>query len=561
MASLERMAASAPAETIPGNHSTVKIEQTSNLIGGGSQQAAAQQLPTRKQRADNPPESRPSESVPQHLQETSSLPTTEMAENQVQPTPADDGQDDNARDSFYKDLDEWIALTEEDVKRKLTIQGKSIELFDLTMALQDAPTLDDTQTVDWTKVAEILGFASPSSHLVSELHLCYDENLKGFLDSMQKFDDSEEGDLVLDSEEVVPVADLSQENNWGDGQNRGSPHGYERSSPPVAASGLKRSAGQRLPSSSGYRNKRRRFHPDMEIPSTPEAALATEMLPTRGPSPSALVSSQWRDYVGESEASQHLPPLPPQQDESQDLGMIEVPRQEPRHQSVDIGPLPDNDVLDSTPIPFHLNKTSKGTSSASKRRESQTESSRRHRDNSLSHETVPRRAVSSAKPDPKSATRPAVRRSLPASFNPSRNPPPRDTQTRSSDKSNSREIQKRISHYESLGYPRHIVVEALKRTTLTPGKLALLVMQHLSEGRDVPSRHEGIWTDRDDADLESSLSVDFSRSPANDREEREQELAQKAHNRLIKKHGKQRFELRKAFLEAQTTEEGQNPDF
>jgi hypothetical protein len=90
--------------------------------------------------------------------------------------------------------------------------------------------------------------------------------------------------------------------------------------------------------------------------------------------------------------------------------------------------------------------------------------------------------------------------------------------------------------------------------------MALLVMKHLSEGRDVPSRHEGIWTDRDDEDLKYSLSVDFSRSPANDMEEEEQDLAQKAHNRLIKKHGRQRFELRKAFLKAQITEGRHNKD-
>ncbi|KAJ4192601.1 hypothetical protein NW755_003748 [Fusarium falciforme] len=120
--------------------------------------------------------------------------------------------------------------------------------------------------------------------------------------------------------------------------------------------------------------------------------------------------------------------------------------------------------------------------------------------------------------------------------------------------SNRREIQKWTTYYENRGFPRDIVVEALKRTTLTPGNLALQVMESLQAGRGVPSRHEGIWTDRDDDDLAFVSMVDFSQSPTNTSEELQQQRAQKAHNRLIRKHTFQRFELRKAFLRAQANQ-------
>ncbi|RGP79604.1 hypothetical protein FLONG3_2352 [Fusarium longipes] len=555
---LERMAASAPADTIPGDHTTDQAEPPSNVAGRSLQQPATQQPPKRKQQNDNTDKPRPLDTAPTRSEEASPPPTTEQAERPVQLPQLNTDLDDEARDAFYYDLDIWIASTDNDVKRRFYIKETPVETYDLVRAIQIA----EGDTVDWVKVAGILGFVNPDSHLLNELHQFYEENIRDFLESMQNFEsDGEEepkegGELASDSEAIAPEADLAQEIEWGDGQDYGHPQSYERSSPPVAIAGSKQSAEQRGFTSIGNAKKRRRFGPDEEIPSTPEAALAPE-IPTRDPSPSALVSSQWRDYIGESEASQHLPPLPPQQDESQDLGVTAAPRQEPRQESTDAPPM-DDATLDATPIPFHLNKKRQERPSASRRREPSLDPWSLS-DSSSTDETTPRRAVPLAKPDSKPTTQSAVRRSLPSSFrssrNPtSRNPPLRDSLPHDSDKSNSREIQKWISHYESEGYPRRIVIEGLKRTTLTPGKLALLVMKHLSEGRDVPSRHEGIWTDRDDKDLEFASSVDFDHSPVNDMEEQEQALAQKAHNRLVRKHGKQRFELRKAFLEAQITE-------
>ncbi|KAM0562831.1 hypothetical protein ACHAPJ_001671 [Fusarium lateritium] len=470
-------------------------------------------------------------------------------------------QEDRAaavRREFYEDLDMYISAKKRDIKQRLTINGKIVDLFDLMLAVKDSPTNQESQMADWYVVAETLGFDDPDEGIVNELYACYDENLMDFLMDLETFEPDGE-DEASEVQDAAPDMDPSQDIDFEDGQDSGLPQSYVRSSPPIAVAGFKRSAGQRPLSSSGALVKRRRYHKDMEIPSTPDVELAPQ-LPAHEPSPSARKSSQWRDYVGESEASQHLPPLPPLQDESQDLGTGPSSRQDVRHQSVDLAPALNHEALDPTPIPFSLSRSLQGRSSNKRRQESHAESLRRDRDSSLVQRAAPRRTVSSAKPDPKPTTQPAVRRSLPASFNSSCNPTPRSSQRSSADKSNGREIQKWTSHYESLGFPRHIVVEGLKRTTLTPGKLALTVMEHLRDGREVPSHYEGIWTDRDDADLEFVSGVDFNRTPTNNSEERQQERAQKAHNRLIRKHTFPRYKLRKAFLEAQTREGGENSE-
>ncbi|KAF9770650.1 hypothetical protein IL306_011764 [Fusarium sp. DS 682] len=556
---LERMAASAPEEATPDENNLEETVEERSTVGRAPQEAAAQKVPERQD--NNPKDPNPAHTAPRPQPATIPL---QGARDDAQPQPSiEDGQENEEEDddedalalhryNWYQDLDEYIKATERDIKRVLNIKGKKIELFDLMLAARDAPATQDSQMTDWYRAAEILGFGEPDQHTVNELQLCYEENLMDFLESMESFEVHED-EADLESQGAVPDIGASQNIDFEDGQDSGLLQGYERSSPPVPASSLKRAAGQ--PFTSSERLKKRRYNKNMEIPSTPDAKLVSTLPRGQETSPNTRRISVWQDYIGESEASQHLPPLPPLQEESQDLGTRPAPRQDIRHESVD-APLPVDQTFDSTPIPLHLNSYRQQISSHERQQESHAEPIRRRHESSFTEQGAPRRAVSSAKPNPKPSTQTAVRRSLPASFNSSRNPTPRTNQPRSSEKSNSREIQKWISHYVSMGYPRQFVVEALKRTTLTPGKLALLVMKHLSEGREVPSHHEGIWTDRDDADLDFVSSVDFDHPPADDSEDRHQERAQKAHNRLVNKHGFERFNLRKAFLAAQSTEGG-----
>lgn len=102
--------------------------------------------------------------------------------------------------------------------------------------------------------------------------------------------------------------------------------------------------------------------------------------------------------------------------------------------------------------------------------------------------------------------------------------------------------------YESLGYPNHIVVEALKRTSMTPGKFAILVMKSLKDGRGVPDHHQGVWTDRDDQGLRMVDRVNAMEGFAEAGESRK---AKRTLERLTRKHGLERIELRRRFLKAE----------
>ncbi|KAI8723957.1 DNA-binding protein RAP1 [Fusarium sp. LHS14.1] len=561
MAALERLAAEAPEADVS---EPAAPPEPSPRAATEERQTVQQPEPQAARVPAEPQDARRSE--PQSIQRPRTQPETvpesapERSQSQTRPASVV-SQDDPKRQLFYEDLNDFKTASKADIKERLNINGRTIDLFDLAMAIDDSQA--DSQMYDWYRVAERLGFDDPDEDTATQLQVCFDEHLSEFVAAMASFEDEDnvepeaQGPEDDPFEQDVPEQASSQ---W--------PASYVPSSPPVVI-GRKRSTGQRQ-LSTGHGTKRPRYDKDMVIPSTPDADLDAE-LPAVEHSPSARKSSQWRGYIDESEASQHLPPLPPLQAESQDLGTGQSPITEPRRESLAAAQEYPRGELDPTPIPFSLKRPREQRVSTG--RQARAEQPRRSRESS-SRNGVPRQppeqAISAARPEP--TTQAVPRRSLPTSFTsshstsrqtttapprtettPRNNPPPGTNQTDSID-ANRREIQKWTTYYENRGFPRDIVVEALKRTTLTPGTLALQVMESLQAGRGVPSRHEGIWTDRDDDDLAFVSMVDFTQSPTSTSEEMQQQRAQKAHNRLIKKHTFQRFELRKEFLQAQANQ-------
>ncbi|KAL2692203.1 hypothetical protein Neosp_002609 [[Neocosmospora] mangrovei] len=539
MAALERLAAEAPEADVS---EPAAPPEPSPRAATEERQTFQQPEPQAARVPAEPQDARRSE--PQSIQrprtQPDSVPENAPERSQSQTRPASVvSQDDPKRQLFYEDLNDFKTASKADIKERLNINGRTIDLFDLAMAIDDSQA--DSQMYDWYRVAERLGFDDPDEDTATQLQVCFDEHLSEFVAAMASFEDEDnvepeaEGHEEDPFEQDVPEQASSQ---W--------PASYVPSSPPVVI-GRKRSAGQRQ-LSTGHGTKRPRYDKDMVIPSTPDADLDAE-LPAVEHSPSARKSSQWRGYVDESEASQHLPPLPPLQAESQDLGTGQSPITEPRRESLAAAQEYPRGELDPTPIPFSLKRPREQRVSTS--RQARVEPRRPSRESS-SRNGVPRQppeqAISAARLKPTTQAPPPTTETTPRN-----NPPPRTNQTDSTD-ANRREIQKWTTYYENRGFPRDIVVEALKRTTLTPGTLALQVMESLQAGRGVPSRHEGIWTDRDDDDLAFVSMVDFTQSPTSTSEEMQQQRAQKAHNRLIKKHTFQRFELRKAFLRAQANQ-------
>lgn len=463
-------------------------------------------------------------------------------------------QEEEKREMFYIDYATFLDI--EEVKhRHITIDIWLVELYDLLVAADDCRLDTGDETHDWHRVADILELPCPGE-IAKEVKLCYEEYLVEFLEGMATFDaasDAEIQGLVKDEDHTRNLADI--EAHLPSSQ---LPQSYVRSSPPIGISGLKRAADSRPASSSGPQTKRHRFRRDTEIPSTPDVELG-RIYPTGR----TISRNHLRDdNIADSEASQQLPSLPDQTQRSIDLGTraeqeqrSSRPGNKPR--SVEDTPIQGNLAapLDFSPIPFALSSRSpqKQTPASTSRQVTRAKHEIRAEPSTRSHGSHPGEAKFATQAKPSTATKPkpkpsTPRRSLPASFTSSR-PAPRPKHTQEPE-SNSRQIQDWIAHYETLGYPRPIVVEGLQCTTLTPGPLAELVMKSLHEGRVVPTHHEGIWTARDDSDLNIMSKVEEMA----DATPRHLRAYQKIKSRLWKKHGKERAQLRREFLAAQHEE-------
>ncbi|KAK4061159.1 transcriptional regulator family: ARID/BRIGHT [Trichoderma aggressivum f. europaeum] len=107
-------------------------------------------------------------------------------------------------------------------------------------------------------------------------------------------------------------------------------------------------------------------------------------------------------------------------------------------------------------------------------------------------------------------------------------------------------------HYRDQGFSEDIIIEAMRRTTMTPGEAMEAVLASLRDGQGIPPNHEGIWTDRDDAQLKYVVRVgDLRRAPDDDGDaRRRKEKAREMLDRLLFKHDEPRVKLRRKFHRA-----------
>ncbi|KAL7932695.1 TRF2-interacting telomeric protein/Rap1 C terminal domain-containing protein [Trichoderma chlorosporum] len=107
-------------------------------------------------------------------------------------------------------------------------------------------------------------------------------------------------------------------------------------------------------------------------------------------------------------------------------------------------------------------------------------------------------------------------------------------------------------HYLNQGFSEDVILEAMRRTTMTPGEAMEAVLTSLRDGKGIPPNTEGIWTDRDDAQLKYVVRVgDLRRLPDDGGDlRRRKEKAQKMLNRLLFKHDEPRVRLRRKFHRA-----------
>ncbi|KAI0899301.1 TRF2-interacting telomeric protein/Rap1 C terminal domain-containing protein [Annulohypoxylon nitens] len=446
----------------------------------------------------------------------------------------------------------------------LTIKGTTFEPWDLWEAVASQKMVPEER--DWQQIAEKLGFDWVQHETVhDELRQCYTQHLALFEDFWNNLqedveDEDEEQEHRL-SEKPLPSSPpaISSSKRALDAHRLSPDHAYPHSSP-----------------------KRRKLNENEEIASTPDhingtsslrRPAATETTPTIRRSTEGLVDEgdeedESRDTLNELPAIKRRRKKvlePETQDfrfdpETQTIvfetqANVETesqfsitPSQQLHQESDALSP----DIANASPTPKAKTKnTAKGTPTPRRsvrnpfQEDSEEETPPAATDSRVSQAPTSTATVSKAK-----------RRSLPESFShkPSRlvssTPAPRTrVQSHSPElpQPTRRAVPVKetpddvIDRFCSLGYPKNIVLLALRATTWRLGD-AGQVMEMLKRGEDLPQRTQGVWTQRDDDALKLVTSDD---PPKDEREERKRARSKK---RLEEKHGAELMELRYMYL-------------
>ncbi|KAI1141238.1 TRF2-interacting telomeric protein/Rap1 C terminal domain-containing protein [Hypoxylon sp. FL0543] len=477
------------------------------------------------------------------------------------------------KEQFLRDYQTFLEAEELPFIPWHTIKGRTFGPWELWQAV--ASQKMEPGERDWQQIAEKLDFdwvQHPTVH--DELRVCFETYLAAFEEAWESFDaNTDEEDEEREEEE--------EEDDEQD------PQVALPSSPPVRPS-LKRSFDTRhLSSDHAYPHsspKRRRIDRSTEIPSTPEHVNGTSGLRRQtgiDATPSARRSTKQfiSDGVEESEFQDKLldlPTLPPGkkvlEPETQDFRFdpetqnvtfedqenIETesqcnitPSQQLHRESDAISA----DIANASPTPkARPRQSNAGTPTPRKSIRNP------FREDSDDERPITASAIQSDQASPSATTvKKARRRTLPKAFlkqtpspkisasitKPSRQlaqspspERPRPAQRPIPVKETPEDV---IDRFCSLGYPKNIVLQALRATTWRLGD-AGQVMEILNRGEGLPQRTHGVWTQRDD----DALKLITSSEPSKD--EKEERKRARARKRLEEKHGPELMELRRKYL-------------
>ncbi|KAI1097233.1 TRF2-interacting telomeric protein/Rap1 C terminal domain-containing protein [Jackrogersella minutella] len=482
----------------------------------------------------------------------------------------DESPSDNVlmEDQFRRDYQAFVEAEGLQVVPFYTIKGKTFDPWQLWNAVASQKVEPDER--DWQQIAEKLGFDWVQHETVhDEVRECYEKYLSAFEELLQDFNDESEDD---------------EEEEEEDDQHSEAPL---PSSPPMMPS-LKRSFDtHRLSYDHVYPQsppKRRKIDKNTEIPSTPDHVNGTSTLRRQtgdDVTPNAQCSTQSIvDYEAKENESRDilhdLPTIPRGkrkvlEPETQDFrfdaetqqitfetqGNAEIksqcnitPSQQLREESDAISP----DIANASPTPKA--RTYRANQAALTRKkliqnpfseDSDGEPSQPAAEDHIDHTST------NASPSVK-----AKRRSLPKTFTHNRSPVasastsvPSRARAKPSSPGQPQSVPRPtpvketpediIDRFCSLGYPRKIVLQALRATTWHLGD-AGQVMEILKRGEELPQRTHGVWTQRDD-DALKLMTLD--EPPKDEKEERKRARARK---RLEEKHGLDLMELRRKYL-------------
>ncbi|OTA62212.1 hypothetical protein K449DRAFT_465013 [Hypoxylon sp. EC38] len=476
------------------------------------------------------------------------------------------------KEQFFHDYQAFLEAEELQFIPWYTIKGRTFGPWELWQAVTSQKMEPGER--DWQQIAEKLGFDWVQHESIhDEIRECFETHLADFEDACEDFDakpDEEEGQEQEEDEQDLQVPFPS--------------------SPPVRPSLKRLFDTQQLPSDSTYPHsspKRRRIDRNTEIPSTPDHINGTSSLRHQAGvdvTPSSRRSEQRAtgDEVEEGESRdklQDLPSLPPGrkkvlEPETQDFRFdpetqnvvfdtqenVEMemetqcnitPSQQLRQESDAIS----EDIVEASPTPkARARQSNRGARTPRKSirnpfgedsdNEAPAPATADHNKQNSLHATPvgksKRRSLPKSFPTQKLS--PKINSSTPG---PSRHPaqPPSPEPSRSVHrpipvKETPEDI---IDRFCSLGYPKNIVLQALRATTWRLGD-AGQVMEILKRGEELPQRTHGVWTQRDD----DALKLVTSEEPPKD--EKEEKKRARARKRLEEKHGLELMELRRKYL-------------
>ncbi|KAI2618558.1 TRF2-interacting telomeric protein/Rap1 C terminal domain-containing protein [Hypomontagnella submonticulosa] len=510
-------------------------------------------------------------------------PTSTRTEAQAPPHDLTDASSDvdpssisdvSMRSQFHRDYQAFREAVGLDFIPWLTIKGRIVELWHLWQAV--ASQKMDPDERDWQQIAEKLGFDWIQHETIhDELRECYEEYLAEFEEAWESFDANTEDDEDEDG----------PEDEDGDEEGR-SPEVALPSSPPIMSS-LKRTFDTHRSSDHAYPHsspKRRRIDRDMEIPSTPDNLNGTSRLRRQSGvdiSPAGARSTQHAvDEAEENESRDtihELPTLPrgkkkvvepetqdfrfdpetqhiildTQEDMAVESQSNITPSQQLRQESDAVSP----DLEEASPTPkaaIRATAPERLTAKRSIRNPFQEDSDTENTvpaATSLEEEPTPIKAAPTAKPKRRSLPKSFGRKPLPTASTSTSVPTreqaqdpflerPQSTRRPTPPAETPEDV---IDRFCSLGYPRPIVLQALRATTWRLGD-AGQVMEILKRGEELPQRTRGVWTQRDD----EALKLVSSTEPAKD--EKEERKRARARKRLEEKHGSESMELRRKYL-------------
>ncbi|KAG5925045.1 hypothetical protein E4U61_003734 [Claviceps capensis] len=440
------------------------------------------------------------------------------------------GSEADDEDQFYQGLEDFQGRSGLPVKRESEVGGKRLKFWHLGQAV--LTHRESNGDVDWRRVAGDLEAKydwRQDQEVVNELKECFKENLAAWFEE-EVLEDLEKGEAAQEHEEDEFQSNLDSPERQ-----------LYPSSPPVGPSRHKRPLDDDddddddpvyLPEKSA---KRRRLDRTAEIPSTPEEMLGISSSCT--PTGSKFRQQEQDEEEKEGDIEEIYGYAPPVMSSS-DL----TPPPGTSHSDfadVTLSPEPNYQALNVEPIPLDL------ASSRSVGRPQQSDHA----------EPLQKRQPAS---DENKASK-IKRRSLPSSFykRPSQASPAQEagntsqqpSQPESPDhlaSSSEPTLLEWIGNYEAQGYSRDIVMEALRHTSLRPGRRAAYLMELLSKNEEVPLDIEAVWTDRDDLGLRWADCVRARGSRAT---EVEKTRAKEELEWLVHKHTEKEIDLRRRFFE------------